>query len=464
MAGLHEAGLVEAGRMVAARKVSASELVEAALARIAALEPRLHAFSHVDAEGARQRAVALDGEVRDGRLRGPLHGVPVAVKDLCDTATMPTAAGMPMRRGHRPARDATVVRRLHEAGAVLIGKTELSEGALALHHPDVTKPVNPWRADLWTGSSSSGSGVAVAAGFCAGALGSDTGGSIRFPALCTRTVGLKPTWGRVSRHGVFPLSWTLDHVGPLTRHVADAAAMLGAIAGRDPADPTSLAAPVPDYLGGLGGSLSGVRIGFDERYATTDVGTETVAALRQALQVLTERGGALQAITMPPVQEANAAWTPICLAEAAVVHAGTYPARAQDYSASFREFLEAGLAVPGTAYAKANLARREFTGNIDALFEDVDLMLVPVTGNAVPTVDGFARLCPDPEGLEKLIYFTCLYDVSGHPTLTLPAGALSTGEPIGFQIVGGRLSEALLCRAGQAWEDAFGVPGVAEPT
>ena len=155
---------------------------------------------------------ARDAKTRAGRSRGPLHGVPVGVKDLCDTATMPTAAGMPMLRNLRPSSDATVVKRLKAAGAVLLGKTQLSEGALALHHPNVALPVNPWRANLWMGSSSSGSGVAVAAGLCAAAIGSHTGGSIRFPALCTRTVGLKPTWGRVSRHGVSPLSSTLDHV------------------------------------------------------------------------------------------------------------------------------------------------------------------------------------------------------------------------------------------------------------
>ena len=204
MRALHAAGLVEAGAMIARGAVSSVEVTTAALDRIARLDPKLRAFAHVDAELALAQAEACDAETHAGRSWGPLHGVPVAVKDLCDTADMPTAAGMPMRRGHRPVADAHVVARLRAAGAVLLGKTQLSEGALALHHPEVPLPVNPWRADLWTGSSSSGSGVAVAAGLCAAAIGSDTGGSIRFPALCTRTVGLKPTWGRVSRHGVFP--------------------------------------------------------------------------------------------------------------------------------------------------------------------------------------------------------------------------------------------------------------------
>ena len=239
--------------------------------------------------------------------------------------------------------------------------------------------------------------------------------------------------------------------------------MLGAIAGRDPEDPTSLAAPVPDYLGTLRDSLSGVRIGFDERYATTDVGPDTVSAMHRVLMVLRDRGCSPQDVTMPPVAAANSAWTPICLSEAVAVHEATYPARAADYSASFRAFLDAGRSVSGTDYAKANLARRSFAGNLDALFETVDLMVVPVTGNRVPTVEEFARLCPDPVGLEKLIYFTCLHDVSGHPTITLPAGLSQGGEPIGFQIVGPRLSEALLCRAGQAWEEAEPMPGVAEP-
>jgi len=453
---LTEISGVEAGRLIRAGKLSPVELTQAYLDRIERLDGRLNAFAHVMAESARAAARDRETEARNGGIRGPLHGVPVAVKDLCDTDNAPTAAGFPMFRNRRSRANATIVDRIAAAGAVLIGKTELSEGALAIHHPDVALPVNPWRGDLWTGSSSSGSGVAAAAGFCAAAVGTDTGGSIRFPAICNAVVGVKPTWGRVSRHGVFPLSWTLDHVGPLARRVEDAAALLGAIAGRDDRDATSLSAPVPDYLAELDHGLGGVRLGFDAAYSSDGVMTETVAALQAAIAVLTGRRAKLVSVTMPDTAAAQSAWTPICLSEALSVHQGLEGARPEGYSALFRDFLDAGAAVTGVDYAQANLARRQFAGNLDALFETVDLMLVPVTPNPVPTVEEFARICPDPAGLERLIRFTCVYDVSGHPTITLPAGLSAGGEPIAFQLVGPRLSEALLIRAGYAWQQDFG--------
>ncbi len=461
---LAELGGVEAGRKVASGAISPVDLTEAALDRIGRLDDRLHAFACILSQEARAQARDLEAEARAGKLRSALHGVPVAVKDLCDIEGAPTAAGLPMFRNRRANADSTVVARLRDAGCVIVGKTELSEGALPGHHPDVTVPVNPWRGDLWTGSSSSGSGVAVAAGMVAAAIGSDTGGSIRFPALCNGLVGVKATWGRVSRYGVFPLSWTLDHVGPLARKVEDAAALLQAIAGRDDKDPTSLLAPVPDYLGATSIGVKGLRIGFDESYATSGVLPETVAAMARALDILTGRGAVLTRYAMPDTVAANAAFTPICLAEAFCVHEDLGVTGRDGYSTGFCEALEAGRAVTGADYARAHLVRREFTGQLDRVFDDVDLLLVPVTPNQVPTVEEFARICSDPEGLEQLIRFTCIYNVSGHPTITLPAGLTKTGEPIAFQLVAPHLGEAALFRAGQVWEDDFGwterpVPG-----
>src|SRR5690349_3127599 len=205
------------------------------------------------------------------QILSQLHGVPVAVKDLCWTEGIATAAGMPLHKDFVPAVDATVVRKLREAGAVLLGKLQLTEGAFADHHPDVPPPVNPWHPDHWSGASSSGSGVATAAGLCFGSLGSDTGGSIRFPSAANGNTGLKPTWGRVSRHGCFELAASLDHIGPMCRSATDAAIVLAAIAGADPDDPTTLRAPVPDYLAGDDRTLQGVRVGLDEAYALEGV-------------------------------------------------------------------------------------------------------------------------------------------------------------------------------------------------
>lgn len=453
MRDLTELSGVEAGKLMADGKLSPVELTEAYLSRIERLEPQLHAFAHVMADQARADARQAEAEIGKGNIRGPLHGVPVAVKDLCDTVDAPTGAGFPLWRNRKRHENATVVERLKAAGAILVGKTQLSEGALAIHHPDIQPPVNPLRADLWTGSSSSGSGVAAAAGLCTAAIGSDTGGSIRFPALCNGIVGLKPSWGRVSRFGVFPLSWTLDHVGTLARHVQDAAALLGAVAGRDDRDATSLSAPVPDYLAGLTSSITDMRLGFDEAYATDGVLEDTVALLQQAITVLTGRGARLVPIKMPDTQAAQRAWTPICLSEALCVHTDREDMTPDGYSDGFKSFLSAGAAVTGTDYALANLARREFSGNLDALFQTVDLLIVPVTPNPVPTVEEFLQICPDPEGLEKLIRFTCIYDVSGHPTITLPGGMTPTGEPTAFQIVGPHLSEASLAWSGYAWQE-----------
>lgn len=456
MTDLTELGGVEAAAKIAAGDISSVDLTRAAIARVDALDDRLHAFALRMDDDALAQAEALDKETQAGQSRGPLHGVPVAVKDLCDIEGAPTAAGLPMFRQRKAQSDATVVARLKAAGCVILGKTELSEGALALHHPDVTLPVNPWRGDLWTGSSSSGSGVSVAAGMVPGAIGSDTGGSIRFPALCNGLVGLKPTWGRVSRHGVFPLSWTLDHVGPLARRVEDAAAMLQAIAGRDDRDTTSLVAPVPDYLAATKQGVKGLRIGFDEAYATDGVMPDTIAAMKRAIEILTGQGATLSDYTMPDTTEANAAWTPICLSEAFCVHEDLAVDTPEGYSEGFRESLAAGKAFTGADYARANIVRRQFAGALNRVFADVDLLLVPVTPNPVPTVEEFARICPDPEGLEKLIRFTCLYDVSGHPTITLPAGLSGTGEPLAFQLVAPHLGEDTLVRAGQVWETEFG--------
>jgi amidase len=379
--------------------------------------------------------------------------VPIAVKDLCNMAGTPTGAGIPGFRSRQATADATVVARLRAAGAVIVGKLQLTEGALGLHHPDVPPPVNPWRADRWSGASSSGSGVATAAGLCYGSLGSDTGGSIRFPSLCNGLVGLKPTWGRVSRHGVFPLSQTLDHVGPITRSVEDAAAMLTAIAGHDPADPTSASTPVPDYLGGIGRGVDGLRLGFDEAFCTRRVAAPVRKAVQRGIDALRRRGAKLQAVKMPSVAGTTAAWMTLCATEAALAHAETYPSRRQIYSVGFAGFLQKGHDATALDYGSAAILRREFRGAMEAVFQEVDLLISPVTPWLTPSVDEFHKLCEDAAGLEELIKFTCIYDLSGSPTLSLPAGLDTKGAPLGFQLIGRPFEEALLCRAGKVYQD-----------
>jgi len=257
--------LQELATQLRARKFSSVEVTRCVLERIHKVNPRLHAYLTILDEAALKAAAQADREIGAGRWRGPLHGVPVAVKDLCQTKGVLTTCASRVLRDWRPDSNATVVERLEAAGAVMLGKLNLTEFAVAWYHPEMPTPLSPWGEDLWPGASSSGSGVATAAGLCFASIGTDTGGSIRFPSAACGIVGLKPTWGRVSRHGVFPLGESLDHIGPMTRTVADAALMLGVIAGRDEADETSLAAPVEDYAAALDRGVKGLRIGVDEK-------------------------------------------------------------------------------------------------------------------------------------------------------------------------------------------------------
>ena len=445
-------GLVELGKTIARRKISSLEATRAMLERIAQLDPKLKSYVTVMAESALREAKRCDRETKNRKSRGPLHGVPVAVKDLFDAKGVVTTAGIPMFRKRVAERDGTVVSNLRAAGAVVLGKLHLTEGALAQHHPEITPPVNPWAKNRWSGASSSGTGVAVAAGLAYGALGSDTGGSIRFPAACNGIVGLKPTWGRVSRYGVFPLSETLDHVGPLTRAVEDAAAMLGAIAGRDVNDPSSASVPVPDYLRMLRRGVEGVRIGIDRKYAFGGVDAAIKKTIEQALRAFKSQGATIVPFKIPPVAEANGAWPPICSAQAAVAHAATYPSRKRGYSAAYSSFLDAGRAVSGMDYAQAEIVRNNFRGQMDMVFQSIDLMIKPVLGRLNPTLKGFDAACA--KGLDDLLYYTCLDDMTGSPTITLPAGLDKNGSPLCFQLVARHFEEALLFRAGQAWQNA----------
>ncbi|HKU98890.1 MAG TPA: amidase, partial [Vineibacter sp.] len=380
--------------------------------------------------------------------------VPIAVKDLCWTKDVPTAAGMTIHKDHRPREDATVVRRLADAGAVLLGKLQLTEGAYADHHPLVTPPKNPWHADYWPGISSSGPGAALAAGLCYGAIGSDTGGSIRWPSAANGVTGLKPTWGRVSRHGVFELAASMDHVGPMTRSAVDAGIMLGAIAGSDAHDPTTLRDPVPDYMAAAAHSVQGLRIGIDIAWNTDDVDAATQAVLAEATDVLRGLGAHVVDVRFPDVTQAILDWVPHCAVEAAVAHEATYPAHKGSYGPVLASVIEAGRALSGTDYQKIRLRRMDLRGRVSALFDTIDLLLAPVHPFAPLTLAMIRTLGEQPDLIVKLQRYTCPFDMTGNPTITLPGGFTSAGLPIGFQLVAGHLGEATLVRAGAAFQRA----------
>jgi amidase len=449
---LHYLELVELAALIKVRKISPLEVIRAQLDRIAALDGELGSYVHVMADTAMAQAKTAQAEIAAGKYRGPLHGVPIALKDLFWTTDFPTAAGTTVHRNFRPNEDASVVRRLNEAGAVVLGKLQLTEGAYSDHHPSVTPPKNPWNADYWPGISSSGPAVATAAGLCYGSLASDTGGSIRWPCAANGLTGLKPSWGRVSRYGVFELAATLDHVGTITRSAADAGAMLGVIAGRDPKDRTAVLDPVPDYLAATEQDVQGLRIGLDAAWNSDGVDVATQQVLGQAIEALRALGASIVDVQVPDVRQTVADWVPNCAVEAAVAHEATYPARKDEYGPVLASVIEAGRALSGLDYQKILLRRLELRGRIASLFETIDLLLIPVHPFPPLTLAVIRTLGEQPDLIARLQEYTCPFDTTGHPTITLPGGFSATGLPIAFQLVAANLDEATLLRAGAAFQ------------
>jgi amidase len=453
MEALHELGLAEASERLRERALSPVELTQALLARIAALEPRLHAFARVTPERALADARRAGDEIARGAWRGPLHGVPIALKDLVDTAGIATEAGMKALAGRVPDEDSTVARRLREAGAVLLGKLAMTEGAFSEHHPEVDPPRNPWGRDHWTGVSSSGSGVAVAAGLCLGALGSDTGGSIRFPSAACGVTGLKPTWGRVSRHGIFPLAPSLDHVGPMARSVADLALLFAAIAGPDPLDPTALRVPAEDHAGALDRGVEGMTIGVDRDWCLAGADPEIAAAFEAALDTLASAGARLVEVRMPDTSALAAGWVPACAVEAALAHEALFRERSEDHGPALGALVHIGGSLAAVETARIGEARRTLSAELQRLFEGVALLATPAMPVRVPTLAEAAAGTVEPAWMLR---FTALWNFAGNPTLSLPCGFDGAGLPIGFQLVGPALGEASLLAAGAAFQRASG--------
>ncbi len=447
---VHELSLSELAGQLHARKESPVAVTQAMLKRIEALDGQLHAFVHVMHEVALAQAREAEAELARGKVRSRVHGVPLGLKDLIATRDAPTRAGTTVLEAWNPGEDAEVSRRLRAGGGVFLGKLKTTEGAYATHHPQVVAPLNPWGPELWTGVSSSGSGVATAARLCMGTLGSDTGGSIRFPSTACGVTGLKPTWGRVSRRGVFALADSLDHIGPIVRSAEDAAAMLGVIAGYDPRDPTSLDAPVPDYVSELAGGVRGLRVGFDEAYCSEDLAAPVARALASAREILREAGAEIRSIRVPPRREISGHWAVLCAAETALAHAATYPSRKSEYGPALAALLEIGHQASARDHARGHLARLAFSGALARVFDEVDLFLSPTwkwTSRTLTEIDH--ALGSD---VSDLIAFTAPYDASGSPTLSLPGGFDERGAPFGFQLVGRHLAESELLRAGHVYQ------------
>jgi amidase len=447
---LHYFSLMDVSAKLKSRELKPTALTEAILQRIARHDGVLKSYTTLLADRAMAKAQEAESELDRGFWRGPLHGVPIAVKDLCYTDYAPSAAGMFIHKDFIPPYTCTVAERLERAGAIILGKLTMTEGAFATHHPDMPTPINPWNADVWTGVSSSGSGSATAAGLCYGSLGSDTGGSIRFPSAACGLTGLKPTWGRVSRYGICPLSESLDHIGPMARTAADCAAILAAIAGADRRDPTALLAPVPDYIGSLEGGIRGLRVGIDEAYAFNGLSEEVLEALSAARDALVALGARLVPIEFPSTADAAPAWGHLCLVETAIAHEATYPSRAAEYGPGFGGFLAGASGVSAMDLGKAQIVRGKFLGQVTDVFQDIDVMLIPVIRTPSPTPAQWLEML---EGdIAQLLRYTAEFNLTGMPTITMNGGIDKRGAPIGFQLVGKHLSEDLLLRAGHAFQ------------
>lgn len=455
---MHYMTITELAPLIRDRKLAPLDITRAQLDRIEALDGRLKAYATVTAELALQQAAQAQQEIAQGRYRGPLHGVPVAVKDLCDTAGIRTMGGSGVLAERVPRQDATVVTRLREAGAVLLGKLNLTEGAMAGYHPDFAVPENPWKPSHWAGVSSSGCGAATAAGLAYATIGTDTGGSIRHPSAACGVVGLKPTWGRVSRHGVLALAPSLDHVGPMTRCSQDAGAVLAAIAGRDDQDATSLIDPVPDMAVCLGQGVRGLRIGWDAQYASVDVAADYAKSLAQAVQVLQALGARIVPVTMPArLRDYLPAWALICQVEAAAVHRNGFPARADAYGPFMRGWLEQGRSFDAIDYVLAQQLRQQCTGDLHAMMRGIDVLVCPSTPREAFAVTPGFSYGPIPAGRDPWhARFTAPFNFSGLPTLSVPCGLSDAGLPLSVQFVGHALREHQLVGAGHAFEQASG--------
>ena len=436
----------EAAELLRRKEISPVDLATACLDRIERLNPVLNAFITVTHERAMAQARLAEDEIQRGKWRGPLHGIPIGLKDLIDTAGVRTTCGSALFADRVPTEDAYVVQRLNRAGAVLIGKQNLQEfaygGTSASSHYGAVH--NPWNPKHIAGGSSGGSAAAVAAGMCFGAIGSDTGGSIREPAAFCGIVGLKPTYGRVSTRGVFPLSWSLDHVGPICRNVRDAALMLEAIAGYDVLDPTCADWPIGQYMKGLGVKTD-FRIGLVRRPFFADLDRDIELAINEAIEVIRNLSSQVIEVLLPSVP------TAVQAPEVYAVHKDYYANSPELYRPWMRERLAQAAAADTSAYVTDRFALERVRRTINDVFAEVDLLITPTTPVPPITIEAASNMSPAPAG-EVWLRNTRPFNAYGLPTISIPTGFTSAGLPIGLQIAGPRFGEGRVLAFAHAFE------------
>lgn len=443
-----------------AKELSPVEATEAYLDRIAATEEKLHAYITVTADQARAAAKKAEAEISAGKWRGPFHGIPVALKDLLYTKGIRTTGGSKILADFTPGFDATVWTRLEAAGAVLLGKLNLHEFAYGItsSNPHWGFVRNPYSLDRIPGGSSGGSAAAIVARSAAATIGSDTGGSIRIPAAMCGCVGMKPTYSRVSRHGVIPLSWTLDHVGPITRTVRDAALMLGVIAGHDPNDSTSSHEPVSDYTSALDAGMKGTRVGVI-RELTDGVSQQVSSSFDAALKQLTRLGAVVEEVSVPSFAMGTLVDAVVIYAEALDYHERWMRERPGDYGEDVRRLLEAGMLVTGVAYVRAQRARARMVAEAMAAHANHDVLVAPTSAVPALPITGeglFEDAGQESDPVRDVLRFTAPLDCTGQPTLAIPTGLSDDGLPLSMQIVGKPLDEVTVFRVAAAYEKARG--------
>ncbi len=444
--------IAEAARLIQRRALSPVELTRTCLDRIAAGDGELNSFLLLRAEAALAEAAAAEAAIFRGDYRGALHGIPIAHKDIVSTAGIRTTAHSKILIDHVPSEDATVARRLKEAGTVLLGKLATHEFAIGGPSFDLPwpPPRNPWNPRHFTGGSSSGTAVALAAGFILGGTGSDTGGSIRLPASYCGVTGLKPTYGLVSRAGVIPLAYSMDHVGPLAWTAEDCAILLQAMAGHDPTDPASVRREVPDYRAALREDLRGLRIGVARPFFESDdfAGAEVRGAIETALGILRELGAELREVTLSPPADYGACGWLLLFAEAWAVHERTMRERFQDYGRILRSRIVLGALLSSADYIQATRLRRSLIREMDAAMAEIDVLVTAVTPGPAPRLDDASSFA----SFERPM--TIPFNVTGQPALAARCGLSATGLPLAFQIVGKPFGEATVLAVAHAYEKA----------
>ena len=445
-------------KLVQNKEISPVEIIEAHLTRIDATEPVLNSFITLLADEARGAALQAEKDIQAGRYKGPLHGIPVALKDLYNTGGVRTTSGSRIFDNFIPTEDCTVAAKFQQAGAILVGKLNM--------HPFAYGPTgetldyghmhNPWNPDMVTGGSSGGSGSAAAAGQCTITTGSDTGGSIRIPAALCGIVGLKPTYGLVSRHGLTPLSWSLAHPGPMTRTVEDAAITMNVIAGHDPKDVASAKVDIPDYTSALTGDIKGLRIGIVKEYFETPLDPQVRKAVMDAIGLLESMGAEVKEVSYPMFNQSQAISSTVLMSEATAYHRDLLEKDGHQIYEPVRQRLEAGLFISAAEYLRAQQARTIFDNQGRRLLDDVDLLAGPTEPVTAPRIMASKVMAGEQEVgvVGALTQYTRPYNINGFPAISVPCGFSDENMPIGLQLAGKPFDELTVLRAAHAYEQA----------